>query len=262
MTQPPLLQAYLFDLDGTVYLGEDIIPGAPEAIARLKTRGAGVMYITNKPLSRPQEYAEKLSRLGIPTQPEEIITSSMVLADYLREHEAGARVLLIGEEVVREDLEQAGMIFTDDPLEAEVVALSWTRSFCYDDLNAALQALLRGARLYATNPDTVCPVDAGEVVPDCGATIAAVHACSGRLPDYIAGKPGPMLPLGALARLGVEPQNAALVGDRLETDITCGNRAGMKTIAVLTGVATEETIGAAEGHMRPDYVLGSVAELM
>lgn len=261
MTRPPDLQAYLFDLDGTVYLGEESIPGVPEAIARLKARGAGVMYITNKPLSRPEEYAEKLIRLGIPAQPEEIITSSMVLADYLREHEAGARVLLISEEVVREDLTQAGLLFTEDPLAAEVVVLSWTRHFCYDQLNAALQALLRGARLYATNPDTVCPVDAGEVVPDCGAIIAAVQACSGRCPDYIAGKPGPMLPLGALARLGVAPQHAALVGDRLETDIACGNRAGMTTIAVLTGVATVETAGEAEGELRPDYVLTSAAEL-
>ncbi|MEI6504003.1 MAG: HAD family hydrolase, partial [Armatimonadota bacterium] len=89
----PLLSAYLFDLDGTIYLGEEIIPGAPEAIARLEARGAGVMYITNKPLSKPEEYAEKLTRLGIPTAPEAIITSSMVLADYLRDHEPGARVL-------------------------------------------------------------------------------------------------------------------------------------------------------------------------
>lgn len=257
----PLLSAYLFDLDGTIYLGEEIIPGAPEAIARLEARGAGVMYITNKPLSKPEEYAEKLTRLGIPTAPEAIITSSMVLADYLRDHEPGARVLMIGEQTLRDDLEAAGMILVSDWAEAEVVALSWARDFCYDDLNAVLQALLRGARYYATNPDTVCPVDAGEVVPDCGSFIAAVHACSGRLPDYIAGKPGPMLPLGALARLGVKPEDAALVGDRLETDITCGNRAGMVTIAVLTGVADRETVEAVAGEMRPDFVVASVAEL-
>lgn len=257
----PLLDAYLFDLDGTIYLGEDIIPGAPEAIERLKSRGAKVMYITNKPLCKPDEYAEKLVRLGIPATPAEIITSSMVLADYMREFHPGARVLLISEQVLREDLEEAGISFTDDPARAEAVVLSWTREFCYDHLNGALQALLGGAKLYATNPDTVCPVDAGNVVPDCGALIAAVHACSGRMPDYIAGKPGPMLPLAALARLGVAPERAALVGDRLETDIACGNRAGMTTIAVLTGVADRQTAETVEGEMRPDYVLESVADL-
>lgn len=257
----PLLDAYLFDLDGTIYLGEDLIPGAPEAIARLRGRGAQVMYVTNKPLSRPEEYADKLVRLGLPTAPEEIITSAMVLADYLRTHEAGARVLLVGEQVLREELVAAGMTLVADWREAEVVALSWTRAFCYDDLNAVLQALLRGARYYATNPDVVCPVDAGEVVPDCGAFIAAVQACSGRAPDYIAGKPGPLLPLGALARLNLTPRQAALVGDRLETDIACGNRAGLTTIAVLTGVATRETIAGVSGDLRPDYVLPSVAAL-
>lgn len=257
----PLLDAYLFDLDGTIYLGEDVIPGAPEAIERLKTRGAQVMYITNKPLSKPEEYAEKLTRLGIAAAPEDIITSSMVLADYMREHHPGACVLLVGEQVLREDLQEAGLTFTEDPGEAEAVVLSWTRDFCYDHLNAMLQALLRGVKLYATNPDVVCPVDAGNVVPDCGAIIAAVHACSGRLPDYIAGKPGPMLPLGALARLGVPPERAALVGDRLETDIACGNRAGMTTIAVLTGVADRQTAETVEGEVHPDYVVESVAEL-
>lgn len=257
----PLLDAYLFDLDGTIYLGEELISGASEAIARLKDRGAQVMYVTNKPLCKPEEYAEKLARLGIPSTPNEIMSSSMVLADYMRQHEPGACVLLVGEQVLRDDLAEAGVRFTQDPAQAEAVVLSWTRSFCYDDLNAALQALLRGARLYATNPDVLCPVDAGHVVPDCGAIIAAVHACSGRLPDYVAGKPGPMLPLGALARLGVPPQRAALVGDRLDTDIAAGNRAGMITIAVLTGVATRETAADAADERRPDYVLDSVAAL-
>lgn len=261
MSKLPELEAYLFDLDGTVYLGERVIPGVPEAIGRLKARGAKVMYITNKPLSEPEEYAEKLTRLGIPAVPEEIITSSMVLAQYMAAETPGAKVFCIGEPVMRAQLAAVGMEFVERWQEAEVLALSWDRDFDYERLNAALQALLRGAKFFATNPDVVCPVEEGEVVPDCGALIAAVAACSGREPDYIAGKPGPMLPLGALARLGVAPEKAAMVGDRLETDIACGNRAGLTTIAVLTGVATEETIAAAEGEMSPDFVVGSVGEL-
>ncbi|MEN6545425.1 MAG: HAD-IIA family hydrolase [Armatimonadia bacterium] len=261
MIELPKLKAYLFDLDGTVYLGEAIIPGVPEAIARLKARGAKVMYITNKPLSEPEEYAEKLTRLGIPATPDEIITSSMVLAQYMAQETPGAKVLCVGEAVMRAQLAAVGMEFVERWEEAEVLALSWDRHFDYERLNASLQALLRGVKFFATNPDVLCPVDEGEVVPDCGALIAAIAACSGRMPDYIAGKPGPMLPLGALERLGVAPEDAAMVGDRLETDIACGNLAGMTTIAVLTGVATEETIAEAEGEEKPDWVLGSVAEL-
>lgn len=261
MSALPQLSAYLFDLDGTVYLGERLIPGAAEAIERLKSRGARVMYITNKPLSRPEEYAGKLQALGVPTAPEEIMTSSMVLADYMARHAPASRVLLIGEEVVRHDLRAAGMSFTEDHNQADAVVLSWDRNFCYDHLNASLQALRRGAKLYATNPDVICPLDEGAVMPDCGAIIAAVAACSGRQPDYIAGKPGPMLPLGALARLGVSPADAALVGDRQETDIACGNRAGLATIVVLTGVTTHQMALTAVGDERADYVLPSIADL-
>jgi len=257
----PLLQAYLFDLDGTVYLGEEVIPGAPEAIARLRARGAGVMYITNKPLHPPAEYAAKLTRLGLPTNPEEVITSSNVLADVVAQEHRGARVLLIGEAAVRDDLARAGAVLVDDWREAEVLVASWDRDLTYAKLDAGLQALLHGAVYLATNPDAVCPVGPGEFVPDCGALLAALEAMTGRRPDVLAGKPGPRLPLAALARLGVEPAAAALVGDRLSTDITCGNRAGLTTIAVLTGEATEASIAAAEDQARPDFTVASVAEL-
>ena len=261
MLSLPYFQAYLFDLDGTVYLGEQVLPGAPEAIARLRARGAGVMYITNKPLYPPQEYAAKLTRLGLPTQPAEVITSANVLADYVAQEHPGARVLLLGEQAVRDELERAGAQLVDDWREAEVLVASWDRGLTYDKLDAGLQALRRGAVYLATNPDVLCPVGAGEFVPDCGALLAALKAMTGRDPDVMAGKPGPRLPLAALARLGVAPEKAALVGDRLSTDITCGNRAGMATIAVLTGEATRESIAAATGEARPDYVLDSVAEL-
>lgn len=261
MPSLPHLQAYLFDLDGTIYLGDEAIPGAAEAIARLKQRGARVMYITNKPLSRPQEYADKLTRLGIPATADEVMTSAMVLGDYVAQEHSGARVLVIGEEAVHEELRRAGAMLVHDWREAEALAVSWDRELTYEKLNAGLQALLNDAKYWATNPDVVCPMGGGRVIPDCGANLAALKAMTGREPDYIAGKPGPRLPLGALQRLGVTASDAALLGDRLSTDIVCGNLAGMTTIAVLTGEATLQTIATAEGEARPDIVLGSVAEL-
>lgn len=257
----PHLAAYLFDLDGTVYLGEEAIPGAPEAIARLRARGARVAYITNKPLSRPDEYAAKLTRLGMPTAPEEVITSANVLGDYIAEAHVGARVLLIGEAVVREELTRAGAVMVEDWREAEVLVASWDRDLTYAKLDAGLQALRRGAIFLATNPDVVCPVGPDEFVPDCGALLAALQAMTGRDPDHMAGKPGPRLPLAALKRLGVPAADAALIGDRLSTDIICGNRAGMATIAVLTGEATEDSIATAAAEEGPDYVIESVADL-
>jgi HAD superfamily hydrolase (TIGR01450 family) len=258
---PPPCRGYLFDLDGTIYLGEEVIPGAAEALARLRARGAKLMFVTNKPLYRPDTYAQRLTGLGIPAQPDEVLTSALALGDYMAQQAAGCRTLLIGEEVLREEVSRAGVIFTDDPTEAEVVAVGWDRAFSYDKLNAALQALRRGAKLYATNPDVTCPLGPDEFVPDCGALLAAITACSGHAADYIAGKPGPGLPATALARLGLAAQDCAMVGDRLETDITCGNRHGLQTIAVLTGVTTAQMAAEAQGEQRPAYVIASVAQL-
>ena len=235
--------------------------GDENDVARLRARGAGVMYVTNKPLYPPDEYAAKLTRLGLPTAPEEVITSVNVLADHVAQEYVGASVLVIGEQAVRDEIARAGARLVDDWREAEVLVASWDRGLTYAKLDAALQALLHGATYLATNPDAVCPVGPGQFVPDCGALLAALQAMTGRDPDFLAGKPGPRLALGALRRLGVAPEDAALVGDRLSTDITCGNRAGLVTIAVLTGEATAEAIAAAKGDARPDYVIRSVAEL-
>ena len=170
-------------------------------------------------------------------------------------------MLLIGEEPVRADLEAAGVRFVEAPEEAEIVVLSWDRGFTYEKLNAAMQALASGARFYATNPDVACPMGGSTFAPDCGSLLAAVTACTGRKPDFVAGKPEPGMPQAALSRLGLEASECLLVGDRLETDIVCGKRAGLATAVVLTGATDEERLFAAPEEMRPDYVLRSVAEL-
>lgn len=261
MASLPPFAAYLFDLDGTVYWGEQAIPGVPEALARLRARGAKIAFITNNPLLPPEAYAAKLSRLGIPTAPEEVITSAQVLGDYVVEHYAGKRILLLGEDVVRQELLRAGAHFVADWQEAEMLVVSWDRSFSYEKMNWGLQALRQGVIYLATNPDVVCPVGPNEFVPDCGAILAAFKAMTGREPDYIAGKPEPRLPWGALQRLGVPAEQAALIGDRLYTDIVCGRRAGLTTIAVLTGEATLEAIASASAEAKPHYVLPSAAML-
>lgn len=261
MPNVPPFAAYLFDLDGTVYLSDIPLPGAIAALLRLKARGAQVMYLTNKPLYSPEEYATKLSGLGLPAEPEEVLTSSLALGSHLAAHDRGARVLVLGEAQVQRDVTAAGCRIVSDWREAEIVVLGWDRAFSYERLNAAMQAIRRGARFYATNPDVACPLGEGEAVPDCGALIAAIEACTGHAPDFVAGKPGPGMAAAALQHLGRQPEECLLVGDRLQTDMVCGRRAGMKTCLVLTGVTDEATLAAATGEAVPDYVLPSVAEL-
>jgi len=251
-------QGFLFDLDGTLYVDEQVIPGAPQTIAYLRRQGAQVAFVSNKPLATRAEYAAKLTRLGIPTRPDEIIHSSMVLIRYLRREMPGATVYPIGEAPLIQELQAAGFRISEDPAEVQAVIASFDRTFTYRKLDIAFQALRRGARFLATNADPTCPVRGGEI-PDAGAVIGALEGCSRRRVEWVAGKPSLLITEIALERLGVPAERCLLVGDRLETDILMGHRAGMGTALVLSGVSREEDLKHAP--VQPDYVLPSVAAL-
>jgi len=251
-------RGFIFDLDGTVYLGEDVIPGAPQVISALRQRGCGVIFVSNKPLEPRQAYAEKLTRLGIPTCAEDVINSSHVLARYLSREMAGATLFVIGEPPLVAELVAAGLKLSEEPGEIDVVVASFDRCFDYHKLNIGYQALRRGARFLATNADPTCPVAGGEI-PDAGAVIGALEGCSGRRVELVVGKPSPLIVALALERLRVPPAACLMIGDRLETDIVMGQQAGMDTALVLTGVAHSEDLRAAP--VQPKYILDSVAEL-
>ncbi len=257
----PSYQGYIFDLDGTVYRGGEAIPGAAEAIARLRNRGARVVFLSNKPLETREAYAKKLSRLGIPTRPEEVITSAYVLGERLAKAMPGARLYVIGEPPLLEILRGYGLVITDGLGEVDVVVASFDRTFDYKKLTRGFWALRRGARFVATNPDRSCPVDPAEggEIPDAAAVIGALEGCTGRQVEWIAGKPSPLMLEAALAALGVPRDQCLMVGDRLETDIRMGKEGRVPTALVLTGVTRREDVAASP--WQPDYVLPSVAVL-
>ncbi len=252
-------QGYLFDLDGTVYLGDHLIPGADRALGALRAAGKRIAFISNKPLGRASEYAEKLRRLGVPAADEEVINSPVALRLYLQQADLGRRVLVIGEEPVREELLRGGFELVEDPAQAEIVVVSWDRTVTYDRLNAALEALRAGARFVATNPDVTCPLPGGREALDAGSFIALLEAACGRRVEAIAGKPSPLMLQVIMQRWGLEAGDCLLLGDRLETDLELGRRAGTAVALVLTGVTTREHLG--EWPAQPDYVLESVADL-
>ena len=253
-------QGYIFDLDGTLYLGERLIPGADRALAALRAAGKRVAFISNKPIGRARDYAEKLRRLGVEAADEEVINSPVALRLYLERAGLGRRVLLIGEEPVREELLRGGFQIVVDPAQAEIVVVSWDRSVTYERLNAALQALRAGARFVATNPDVTCPLPNGGEALDAGSFIALLEAACGRRVEAVAGKPSPLLLEVIMARWGLEPGECLLLGDRLETDLELGRRAGVAVAVVLTGVTTREQLAA--WPVQPDYVLESVGALI
>jgi arabinose operon protein AraL len=251
-------RGWLFDLDGTVYLGEGLIPGADTAIAALRAAGRRVVFLSNKPLQTRTEYAAKLTRLGVPASPDDVINSSLVLARYLRDRDPGAPVFVIGEPPMLEEMRAHGFEVRHDELVRWVV-IAFDRTFDYAKLNIALQAVKRGARLIATNPDRTCPVEGGEI-PDCAGMIAAVEAVTDKKVEVIVGKPSPIILEVALAALGVPADAAAIVGDRIETDMVMGRRLGLGTVLVLSGVtrADDPRIAA----VAPDHVVRSIGDLV
>ena len=251
-------RGWLVDLDGTVYLGEQLIDGAAEAMAALRAEGRRIAFLSNKPLQTREEYAAKLTRLGIPAVADDVINSSLVLARHLRTLDPGAPVFVIGEPPMQAEMRAHGFEVRDDD-RVRWVVIAFDRTFTYAKLNIALQAVRGGARLIATNPDRTCPVEGGEI-PDCAGMIAAVEAVTDRTVELIVGKPSPIILEVALAALGCAPGESVIVGDRLETDMLMGRRLGLATILVLSGVTRpgDPRIAATA----PDHVLRSIRELV
>jgi phosphoglycolate/pyridoxal phosphate phosphatase family enzyme len=251
-------RGWLFDLDGTVYLGEALIPGAAETIAALRADGRRVAFLSNKPLYTRVDYAEKLTRLGIPTTTEEVVNSSIVLARHLRRLDPGAALFVIGEAPLIGELRAHGFEVRDDA-DVRWVVIAFDRTFDYGKLNTALQAVRRhDARLIATNPDRTCPVEGGEI-PDCAGMIAAVEAVTGKKVEAIVGKPSPIILEVALEALGVPAGDCVIVGDRIETDIAMGKSLGLATVLVLTGVTRPGDPRIVE--LQPDLVVPSIRAL-
>jgi phosphoglycolate/pyridoxal phosphate phosphatase family enzyme len=248
-------RGFILDLDGTVYLGERLLPGAKAAVGELRAAGRSVCFLSNKPIASRADYAAKLTRLGVPTPVDEVINSSYVLARWLAREAPGARCFVIGEPPLVAELEAAGLTPVDGP-RVDYVVVAFDRTFDYRKRDVALQAVTRhGARLIGTNPDRTCPVEDGQI-PDAAGMIAAVEAVTGRRVEPIVGKPSPIMLGVALERLGLEARDCAIVGDRLETDIAMGKAAGLATILVLTGIT--EPGNPAIGRWQPDHVLASL----
>lgn len=257
--KPPLTEGYVFDLDGTVYLGERLIPGADRVINGLRDRGCRLAFLSNKPIDQRENYAKKLTKLGIPVSTDQVINSSYAAAQWLSSTAPGCRVYVIGEHVLKRELANAGIVVVDDSYEVDFVVASFDRTFDYRKLYHAMISIKNGARFIATNPDRTCPVEGGEL-PDCAAVIGAIQGATGIGIEAVMGKPSEVMLKTALEMLELPPEKCTMVGDRLETDIAMGKKAGMLSLLVLTGASTRDDI--VRLGITPDYICDGIWQLV
>jgi len=249
----------VLDLDGTVYRGRDPIPGAPEAIERLRERGLTLLFLSNNPTKSREAYVERLGRMGIEVGAGEVLSAGTVTTRYLVENHAGDDLFVIGSPGLLEQFGEAGLTVTDDPETADALVASYDHEFGYDDMTDAYRAVGGGGAFVGSDPDVVIPAGDGRMVPGSG---AIVNACAGVLerdPDHVLGKPSPETVEMAREAMGVPLEDCLVVGDRLNTDLAFGERAGMTTVLVRTGVTDERRL--AESDVEPDYVLDSLADI-
>ncbi|MEW6567285.1 MAG: HAD-IIA family hydrolase [Chloroflexota bacterium] len=246
----------LLDLDGTLFIGTEWIPGARQALERLRRQGHPIVFVSNT-LDWAEDIVARLNDTGLPTPLDDIIHVPRVLSDYLNRHFPGAAVNVIGERSLVDQL-RPHVRLSLDPDEIEVVVASADLAFDFSKLTVAFLALRRGARLVATNTDATWPGPSGPV-PDTGAILGAIEGCTGRRPEAVVGKPSRSMAEAALRRLGLPAHQVWVVGDSLATDVRMARQVGMTTVLVLTGVTRRDELAAAA--VRPHHVLEAIAEL-
>jgi HAD superfamily hydrolase (TIGR01450 family) len=251
--------AYIFDLDGTVYLGEALLPQAGETIARLREMGKRTVFLSNNPTKTREEYAQKLTGLGLPTPDSDVINSSYVMVDFLQRRMPGAKLFVVGEQSLCDELTKAGFTLTEEASQVAAVIASFDRTFEYRKLQIAFDAIRHGARFFATNADRYCPVPGGGE-PDAAAMIAAIEACTDTKIEAVVGKPSAYMAEAILGLLKLPAARCIMTGDRLETDVLMGLNAGMAGALTLTG-ATSEAL-AAQSDIIPTYIIHHLGELL
>ncbi|CAM4017049.1 TIGR01457 family HAD-type hydrolase [Alkalicoccus chagannorensis] len=247
-------QGYLLDLDGTMYRGDEVLPGGADLVRRLVEAGIPYRFITNNSSKTPEEAADKLTQMGIAAAADHVITSSMAAADYLLRRHGTVRVFAVGERGLFHALTRAGHQLTED--RPDVVVIGIDREITYEKLAAACLFIRDGAAFIVTNADKAIPTERG-LMPGNGALAAAVETSTGQAPVVI-GKPEEPLTTTAMASLNLPKEQVVLVGDNYDTDISAGFAAGIDTLMVLTGLTSREEL--TQKQQQPDYVVDDLTE--
>lgn len=253
------MRLYLFDMDGTLYLGNTLYDFTVELLSEIRRTGGRYLFMTNNSSKSVADYIKKLGKLGITADREDFITSSQATAYYLHKHHEGQILYVCGTNSLKAELRSEGFAVTENPEEAQCIVMGFDTELTFQKLEDVSRLLLtREIPYIATNPDLVCPTEFGSV-PDCGSVCQMIFNATGKRPVVI-GKPSPLMPELAMDRLGYAKEETCVVGDRIYTDIKSGLNAGITGILVMSGETTPEILAASED--KPHLVLKDGGEIL
>lgn len=260
MNNEPLLnvRCFLLDMDGTFNLGDQIIDGSLRFIETLNDLGIDYLFLTNNSSKHRVQYAEKITRLGLPISEEKVFTSGEATALYLQQEHFGSSVYVVGTPALEEEFRQHRFQLEEN--NPQCIVLGFDTTLTYRKLWKLCDFVRAGLPYIATHPDFNCPTETG-FMPDIGAMIAFVHASTGRKPDLVVGKPNRMIVDAVAQKLGLKIEEMAMVGDRLYTDIALGQTSGITTCLVLSGESHPEDLK--DSPHQPTYTfddLGAIAD--
>ena len=250
---------FLFDMDGTLYLGDRLFDFTKELLREIRRTGGKYLFMTNNSSKSVADYIKKLEKLGISSTREDFITSSQATAYYLHKHHEGQRLYVCGTESLKEELRWEGFTVTEKVEDTDCIVMGFDTELTFRKLHDVSYLLLTRELPYiATNPDLVCPTEFGSV-PDCGSVCGMIFNATGKRPVVI-GKPSPLMPQLAMDRLGYSKEETCVIGDRIYTDVKSGLNAGITGILVMSGETTPEILAQSED--KPHLVLESAKEIL
>jgi HAD superfamily hydrolase (TIGR01457 family) len=250
------VRGFLLDMDGTFYLGDQLLEGALRFIDLLHNQKKEFLFLTNNSSKHRRQYAEKINRLGLPITEESVLTSGEATALYLREQHPGANLFLVGTPSLEAEFRHYGFQLVQQ--EPQFLVLGFDTTLTYQKLWALCDFVRAGVPYIATHPDFNCPTEKG-FMPDVGAMIAFVKAATGRQPDLVVGKPNRLIVDTAAVKMNLQVNQLAMIGDRLYTDIALGQTSGIVTVLVLSGETKAEDLN--DSPFQPDYIFKNLAEV-
>jgi HAD superfamily hydrolase (TIGR01450 family) len=251
-------EGFIFDLDGTIYRGETLIPNADKTVNHIKASGKKTIFISNKTTGSVVDYHNFLISNGVDIEADEIINSTLVIKNYLFDKYNKKKFFAIGEDLFIKEIESTGLFYSSDPREIDILIVTLDRTLNYEKLEIAARALEHGAKFFAANIDDTCPVDEGELL-DAGSTISALEKRTHKKLELHFGKPSKFMFEEIKKRIKVDLKKVLLIGDRLETDIALGNNFGIDSALVSTGI---KYYSNGTDHIKPTYYLNSVFDLL